>query len=78
MARTRIEDLPKDMKISKEDMKKVVGGALITGIERDLRLSVAPLIPDLNLPQSVLDMLNKSTLELPGQNPNGSNDPQGG
>ena len=31
MARTRIEDLPKDMKISKEEMKNVVGGALITG-----------------------------------------------
>ncbi len=38
MARIKIEDLPKDMKISKEEMKKVVGGALITytGIESDL------------------------------------------
>ncbi len=29
MARIKIKDLPKDMKISKEEMKKVVGGALI-------------------------------------------------
>ena len=28
MARIRIEDLPKDMKISKEDMQMVVGGAV--------------------------------------------------
>ena len=27
MARIKIKDLPKDMKISKEEMKKVVGGA---------------------------------------------------
>lgn len=31
MARIKITDLPKDMKISKEEMKKVLGGALITG-----------------------------------------------
>ena len=31
MARIKIKDLPKDMKISKEEMKKVVGGTLIDG-----------------------------------------------
>ena len=29
MARIKIEDLPKDMKISKKDMRKITGGALI-------------------------------------------------
>ena len=28
MARIKINDLPKDMKISKEDMRKITGGAL--------------------------------------------------
>ncbi len=38
MARIKIEDLPKDMKISKNDMRKITGGALITktGIESSL------------------------------------------
>ncbi len=29
MARIKIEDLPKDMKISKNDMRKITGGAYI-------------------------------------------------
>ena len=47
MARIKIEDLPKDMKISKEEMKKVVGGALITntGIEGGLKLSLTQTSP---------------------------------
>ena len=40
MARIKIEDLPKDMKISKEEMKNVVGGALSTGIQSGLRVSL--------------------------------------
>ena len=31
MARIKINDLPKDMKISKEDMRKITGGALLIG-----------------------------------------------
>lgn len=30
MAKIKIEDLPEDMKISKEEMKKILGGQLIT------------------------------------------------
>ncbi len=45
MARIKIEDLPKDMKISKEEMKKVVGGALLrkTVIDSGLRAPVLPV-----------------------------------
>jgi hypothetical protein len=30
MAKIKIEDLPEDMKISKEELKKILGGQLIT------------------------------------------------
>ena len=40
MARIKINDLPKDMKISKEDMRKITGGALSTGIQSGLRVSL--------------------------------------
>ena len=35
MARTKINDLHKDMKISKEEMKNVVGGAVDTFLQID-------------------------------------------
>ena len=44
MARIKIEDLPKDMKISKEEMKNVVGGALISN-ERLGPFSVSASLP---------------------------------
>ena len=39
MARIKIKDLPKDMKISKSDMRKITGGAAIsTGIDYEEQL----------------------------------------
>ena len=35
MARMKIKDLPKDMKISKEEMQMVVGGAVNTFLKID-------------------------------------------
>lgn len=36
MARIKIKDLPKDMKISKEEMKNVVGGALRVSLQQTM------------------------------------------
>jgi hypothetical protein len=40
MARIKIKDLPKDMKISREEMKKVMGGS---GSFQGSLITVAPL-----------------------------------
>ena len=38
MAKIKIEDLPKNMKINKEDLKKVLGGVKFTPNDRDIIL----------------------------------------
>ena len=50
MARIKIKDLPKDMKISKKEMKKVVGGALITGTA-DVKISEFYGMPSSIIPE---------------------------
>jgi hypothetical protein len=39
MARIKIKDLPKDMKISKDIMKKIRGGVLIRAEDSKIRIS---------------------------------------
>lgn len=44
MARIKIVDIPKDLKISKEEMKKVLGGAETWGGTKNINQSV-PYVP---------------------------------
>ena len=46
MARIKITDLPKDMEVSREDLKKIHGGFIFTSQLHTLRLKATHKYPD--------------------------------
>lgn len=63
MARIKLNDLPKDMDLSKEDMKKAMGGALVAPFSRP-RSSIIPTGPP---PDGLVFDPTKPTLPTAGE-----------
>ncbi|MFZ5642459.1 MAG: hypothetical protein ACOY46_02565 [Bacillota bacterium] len=65
MARIIIKDLPKDVKISKEEMKKVFGGmtkTLLQGLDSNLQLNPDTLTLDSGLSTRIIKLDTPGTL----------------
>ena len=58
MARIKIEDLPKDMKISKNDMRKITGGAYLATAGDDAQLANINLQSSLQQQQQAIQTMS--------------------
>ncbi|MBW2062586.1 MAG: hypothetical protein JRI95_13640 [Deltaproteobacteria bacterium] len=65
MARIKIKDLPKDQKISKGEMKKVMGGAFFTSLTQDTKLASWRTIAEANIIDDPRALESGNVLDIP-------------
>ena len=65
MARIKIKDLPKDQKISKGEMKKVMGGVFFTSLTQDTNAASWRTIAEANIIDNSRALEPGNVLDIP-------------